>query len=206
MASTRYTLVFFNNVLKNSQIDKIFRGEKIISPQTKPLRNENKNTVDKEKEKLKITNYTLISKRKPKTREWKKTARDRGLKNRIEREQAKKQAAINRYRRTINTKKTSLNRLNAEKLTAEAEAVARQIRHQPALIHIGKNGITENIVIELKNLIERNLAVKIQILRNSPIDEPNVQLKDIEKQTDTKLWRSAGRVGIFIITKDFKIE
>ena len=148
----------------------------------------------------------MITKNKPKTKEWKNTARDRGLKSRIEREKTKKHAAILRYRHIISSKKNRLNQLTPKELNIEAEAIARQIRHQPALIHIGKNGITENIVIELKNLIERNLAVKVQVLRNNPADKPIILLKELEKLSETKLWRSAGRTGIFIITKDFKNE
>lgn len=79
----------------------------------------------------------------------------------------------------------------------QLEDFARKIRHERATIRVGKNGITEGIINEVKKKIEKDRAVKVQILKNCPEDVLSI-LKQIEEKSESKLWRKAGKAGIFI--------
>ncbi|MHA2336979.1 MAG: YhbY family RNA-binding protein [Candidatus Hodarchaeales archaeon] len=80
----------------------------------------------------------------------------------------------------------------------EIEDFAKRIRHESATIRIGKNGINDGIVDEVKNKIEKENAVKVQILKNCPNESVSSILQELTEKSGTKLWRKAGRSGILI--------
>ncbi|OLS25964.1 MAG: hypothetical protein HeimC3_12380 [Candidatus Heimdallarchaeota archaeon LC_3] len=77
------------------------------------------------------------------------------------------------------------------------EDSARKIRHESATIRIGKNGVTQGIVDEIKTQIKNETVVKVQILKNCPTDLTDIYA-ELEHKSASKLWRKAGRSGIFI--------
>ena len=81
------------------------------------------------------------------------------------------------------------------------EKIAKQVEHEPALIRIGKNGISESIIEEIKNLLPKKKAVKIKILQNAPIEETKGFFEELEHTIGFKLWRKKGNTGIFIFKK-----
>jgi len=44
-------------------------------------------------------------------------------------------------------------------------------RRQYSTINIGKNGLTEQVVEEIKRRLKREKVVKVRVLRNSPLRE-----------------------------------
>ncbi len=78
------------------------------------------------------------------------------------------------------------------------ESEAKKIEQEPALIRIGKNGISETIISELKKLIPLKKAVKVKILQNSPIEDSKEFFNDLELKIGYKLWRKKGNTAIFI--------
>jgi RNA-binding protein YhbY len=93
--------------------------------------------------------------------------------------------------KTINLPQKSPSNLSVE-------GVARQVRHQSATIHIGKNGITEMVNEELKRQVEKHKAVKVHILRNCPIEPIDKVFLELQTSSGVKLWRKSGRTAIFI--------
>lgn len=89
------------------------------------------------------------------------------------------------------SKSTDLSPVNIELL-------AKKIEHEPALIRIGKNGISEPIISELKRLIPIKKAVKIKILQNAPITDSKEFFVNLETKIGFKLWRKKGNTAIFI--------
>lgn len=81
------------------------------------------------------------------------------------------------------------------------DLIAKKVEHESALIRIGKNGLSDNIIEELKRLIKQKKAVKVKILQNSPIENPKEFFGDLEKTIGFKVWRIKGNTGIFIFRK-----
>lgn len=81
------------------------------------------------------------------------------------------------------------------------EKIAKQIELEPALIRIGKNGLSDSIIQEIKNLLPKKKAVKIKILQNAPVEETKPFFEELEKKIGFKLWRVKGNTGIFIFKK-----
>lgn len=83
----------------------------------------------------------------------------------------------------------------------DIEKVAKKIEHEPALIRIGKNGISEQIKEEVKKLLPLKKAVKIKILQNSPIVDSKEFFMNLESEIGYKIWRTKGNTAIFIYKK-----
>jgi len=81
------------------------------------------------------------------------------------------------------------------------EKIAKKIEHEPALIRIGKNGLTDPIITEIRKLIPLKKALKIKILQNAPIENQKLFFDDLENKIGYKLWRTKGNTGIFIFKK-----
>ena len=75
------------------------------------------------------------------------------------------------------------------------------IEHEPALIRIGKNGLNDNILDEIKHLIQLKKAVKVKILSNSPYENSDELFKNIERETGFKIWSVKGKVAVFYFKK-----
>ena len=84
-----------------------------------------------------------------------------------------------------------------EEFESNIEDSARKIRHESATIRIGKNGISKGVIDEIKTQIKSGSVVKVQILKNCPNDLVDIYT-ELEQKSGSKLWRKAGRTGIFI--------
>lgn len=80
----------------------------------------------------------------------------------------------------------------------DLESLAKKIEQEPALIRIGKNGMSESILTELIKLIRLKKAVKVKILSNCPIEDSKVFFDNLESKIGFKLWRKKGNTAIFI--------
>lgn len=78
------------------------------------------------------------------------------------------------------------------------EAVAKKIEHEPALIRIGKNGVSDSIISEIQKLLKIKKAVKVKILQNSPIEDTRAFFVELEAKIGYKIWRTKGNTAIFI--------
>ena len=96
---------------------------------------------------------------------------------------------------SINSKSTNKDKFFS---ITNLETEAKKVEHEPALIRIGKNGISETIILELKKLIPLKKAVKVKILQNSPIEDSKTFFDELETKIGFKLWRKKGNTAIFI--------
>lgn len=84
--------------------------------------------------------------------------------------------------------------------------LAKLIEHEPAIIRIGKNGISETIISELKSLINKKSAIKIKLLRNAPIEDKKTYFQDLENRVGFKIIKIKGNTAIFIKESIFEID
>ncbi len=74
-----------------------------------------------------------------------------------------------------------------------------QLAQLPAKIHVGKRGITDTLKEEVRQRVKKEGAVKIRILKNSPVFK---QRKDVFKQlapeVGAKVIRMMGHTAIFV--------
>ena len=115
----------------------------------------------------------------------------------------KKQAISSRLplKKSKSVSKRDGNKQSERLNPIDLELIAKKVEHESALIRIGKNGISDNIIDELKNLLSLKKAVKIKILQNAPIDEPKEFFVELERKIGFKIWRIKGNTGIFIFKK-----
>ncbi len=78
------------------------------------------------------------------------------------------------------------------------ETIAQKIEHEPALIRIGKNGVSDSIISEIIRLVKIKKAVKVKILQNSPIENSKSFFEELEATIGYKIWRKKGNTAIFI--------
>ena len=99
------------------------------------------------------------------------------------------------------TDKSNSIRLDSKISAISMDEIAKKIEHEPALIRIGKNGISETIILELQKLIPLKKAVKVKILQNAPIDNVKTFFEELEGIVGYKIWRIKGNTAIFISRK-----
>ena len=92
-------------------------------------------------------------------------------------------------------------RMDSKLSVINIDKIAKKIEHEPALIRIGKNGISESIILELRKLIPLKKAVKVKILQNAPIDNVKTFFEELEGIVGYKIWRIKGNTAIFISRK-----
>ncbi|NHI93541.1 MAG: YhbY family RNA-binding protein [Candidatus Lokiarchaeota archaeon] len=69
----------------------------------------------------------------------------------------------------------------------KAELV-KDVMHGPPHIHVGKNGINEQVILEIKTQLKRNKIIKIKF-QKSIIEERDIKelIEEITKQTRSSL-------------------
>jgi RNA-binding protein YhbY len=81
------------------------------------------------------------------------------------------------------------------KLSKALEPKLKMALQGPALIHIGKRGLTESLIQEITNQLELNEVVKVKILKS--VEDPKSALNDLATACHAILWKQIGRVGVF---------
>lgn len=81
------------------------------------------------------------------------------------------------------------------------ETIAKKIEQESALIRIGKNGISESIILEIRKLLSIKKAVKVKILQNAPIEDSKAFFDELESTVGYKIFRKKGNTAIFIYRK-----
>ncbi len=74
-----------------------------------------------------------------------------------------------------------------------------KIRQESAKIRIGKNGITENIVVEVENILKKNNLIKVKCLKVIPNENTRLIAENIAKLTKSKIVEIRGKT--FILEK-----
>ena len=81
------------------------------------------------------------------------------------------------------------------KLNKTLEPKLKMALQGPALIQIGKRGISESLIQEVTNQLELNDVVKVKILKS--VEDPKSALNELAIACDAILWKQIGRVGVF---------
>ncbi|MFW9922135.1 MAG: YhbY family RNA-binding protein [Candidatus Thorarchaeota archaeon] len=71
-----------------------------------------------------------------------------------------------------------------------------QIQAENAKVQIGKNGITENVLEEIKTHLKQNQLVKIKFLQNFLTEDLDADIDKICKETKTTLIDKRGKTAI----------
>lgn len=71
-----------------------------------------------------------------------------------------------------------------------------QIQAENAKVQIGKNGITENVLEEIKNHLKLNQLVKIKFLQNFLTEDLDADISRICKETKATLIEKRGKTAI----------
>ena len=72
--------------------------------------------------------------------------------------------------------------------------------HSPAKIRIGKKGLTENIINEVKRIIEKDRVIKIKCLKVVPKEAIEAVAKNIAELTGSKVVELRGKTFILLKT------
>lgn len=70
-------------------------------------------------------------------------------------------------------------------------------------VHVGKEGLTENVVIELKNQIKINRAVKVKVLPSSA-DKKREIADELAERSETKLIEIRGSTILLCNPRHYK--
>lgn len=60
-------------------------------------------------------------------------------------------------------------------------------------LHVGKDGITEGIIEELDKQLEKNELIKVQVLRNNPVQNMEKIAAELEKRSIGELIEVRGK-------------
>jgi len=90
---------------------------------------------------------------------------------------------------------------NIEKFTRE-ELKGIGVGLKPT-VHVGKEGLTENIVIELKNQIKINRVVKVKVLPSSA-DKKREIADELAERSETKLIEIRGSTILLCNPRHYK--
>ena len=75
--------------------------------------------------------------------------------------------------------------------------IKRRIADEKPTLWIGKNGVTKEVVNEVKNQLKRNEIVKIRILKKAFVQKPMKELtKKLVDHTDSELIEARGHTII----------
>jgi len=74
-----------------------------------------------------------------------------------------------------------------------------KIRHEPPKIRIGKNGITENVIHEIKNVLKKDKALKIKCLQVIPSESIKAIAENISKLTESRVIEIRGKTIILAL-------
>ncbi len=69
--------------------------------------------------------------------------------------------------------------------------------HEKSTVHVGKNGITDNLIESIKAQLRKKKAIKIRILKNAPNFEKLEELaQDIAQKTQAEIVEIRGHTLI----------
>ncbi len=72
-------------------------------------------------------------------------------------------------------------------------------------IQIGKNGITDNLIIEIKNQLKKKKELKVKILKSARMEKDRKEIAaEVAERTRSRLLQLRGNV--FILSKKLTIE
>jgi RNA-binding protein len=74
-----------------------------------------------------------------------------------------------------------------------------KIRHEPPKIRIGKRGITENIIQEIKNVLKKDKVLKIKCLQVVPSESIKAIAENISRLTNSKVVEIRGKTIILAL-------
>ncbi|OLS31471.1 MAG: hypothetical protein HeimAB125_16170 [Candidatus Heimdallarchaeota archaeon AB_125] len=74
-----------------------------------------------------------------------------------------------------------------------------KIRHESPKIRIGKRGITENVIHEIKNVLKKDRALKIKCLQVVPSESIRAIAANISKLTDSRVVEIRGKTIILAL-------
>ena len=77
-----------------------------------------------------------------------------------------------------------------------------KIRHEPAKLRIGKRGITEGIVSEVKAILKKDQLIKIKCLKIVPSEGIRAIAENIAELTNSKVIEVRGKT--FILVRNIK--
>lgn len=73
------------------------------------------------------------------------------------------------------------------------------IRQEPPKIRIGKKGITEGIIQEIRIILKRDKIVKIKCLQSIPTESTKAIAKNVSELTNSKVIEIRGKTFILAI-------
>jgi len=73
-----------------------------------------------------------------------------------------------------------------------------RIRHEPPKIRIGKKGLTENIIKEVSNLLDKDRALKVRCLKVIPKEIIEPIAENIAKLTESEVVEIRGKTFILM--------
>ncbi len=73
-----------------------------------------------------------------------------------------------------------------------------EIRREQAKIRIGKKGLTENIITEVKRFLDKNPAVKIKCLKTVPKEKITPIAENIANLTNSQIIEIRGKTFILL--------
>lgn len=74
-----------------------------------------------------------------------------------------------------------------------------KIRHKPSKMRIGKKGITENIIHEIENVLNKDKVIKIKCLQVVPSESVKNIAKNISKLTNSRIVEIRGKTIILAL-------
>jgi len=78
--------------------------------------------------------------------------------------------------------------------------IINSVRLNPPKVRIGKNGITEGIIREVQNVLNKDKAVKIKCLKVVPTDVAKKIGENLAKLTNSKVVDVRGKTIILAVT------
>ena len=75
--------------------------------------------------------------------------------------------------------------------------VINKLLHTPSTIYVGKQGITETLLQELKAQLKKKKAVKVRILKS--VEYIEEVLQELEDQSNGRIAKKIGRTAIIVL-------
>ena len=74
--------------------------------------------------------------------------------------------------------------------------IINRIRQEPPKIRIGKKGITEGIIQEVKIILKKDKIVKVKCLQSIPTESTKAIAKNVSELTNSKIIEIRGKTFI----------
>lgn len=101
--------------------------------------------------------------------------------------------------------KISLASISTKQSKQKTKTREDYLRNLDTAVRIGKSGLTESVIEEIKRQLKKNKTIKIKILRPAITDTPKKELfQRIEKETEATILNSIGFTLILTKQKQSK--